>query len=617
MFIEISNNNGTRYIRISECIRKTVNGKRVSRKRVIKNIGPVSRFDDGKPDFESRVRKSYAAGIPIIKELQPYIEKKKNYEEYSFRISEHSAECIGHPKLFSNTIIDCVMRDLGIDKFLENGKKNSRIKYDIKGFVELLICGRILNPTSKYATLTQNNEYYSPIIPVGCNKFNIYDTLDFMYKWKRAIFSGINRDLIKSHRRNPLVIFYDVTNFFFEIQRPDPDVIDDNGVIVEKGLRKKGYSKENRHNPIVQMGLFMDDRGIPISFEQFPGNDNDPITVRKAMASSIDRMDFSRFIFLGDRAMCTDPNIAHIISGGNGYIISKSILKSSAEEREWIYDPKGYTQMGPDFKYKSTVRTRYIEGADGELTKVTEKVVATWSRSYYKKQMAESKSFMDFLEEYCDNPHKFRISTVHPTSIRPYLKDQYQNIDTNELFYAKTLRAMVDVEKIENERKSYGYYQIVTSEVEKGDLEIVDTYHGLTRIEDQFRVMKSVLDTRPIFVRRREHVEGHLAICTLALIIIRMIQLKVLEYKPELAQNSKDWSFGMSASRIQRALNKLTVEEMADQYYRFNNIDDPDLKLILDAFGINIPKKLFTRQELRSLRKEIVNKEKNRQKKQK
>lgn len=609
MFLEISNNNGTRYIRVSESIRKNVGGKRVTRKRVIKNVGPVSRFDDGKPDFEGRLKRSYEAGEPIINELQPYLEKKKNFEQYTLRISEHTKECIGHPKLFSNVIIESVMKDIGLDSLLENAKRNSRIKYDVKGFVKLLLCGRIMNPTSKYGTLVQNKDYYSPLVPDGTNGFNIYDTLDFIYKRRRSIFSRINRNLINAKRRNPLVIFYDVTNFFFEIERPDKDTLNEDGDIVEKGLRKVGVSKENRKTPIVQMGLFMDDSGIPISFEQFPGNTLDNNTVKKAMASSIDRMDFSRFIFIGDRGMCSSQNLSSIVQSGNGYIVSKSVLKSSNEDMEWIYDPKGYTSISQNFKYKSIIRNRVFYNEHGEPIKSPEKVVVFWDKRYYNRQVAENKSMMDFLESYCNNPARFRIGTIHASSVRPYLKHKYQNLDTGELLDASRFRTMIDYDKIEEEKKAYGYYQIITSEIEKTDREIIDAYHGLTRIEDQFRVMKSVLDTRPIFVRRPEHIEAHLALCVLALIIIRITQLKILDYKPELKNRTQNWSFGLSAERIQRALNKFTVEELADEYYRFNNVDDEDLKLLLGAFGIDIPTKLFTRSELRSMKKRIVNNE--------
>ena len=137
-------------------------------------------------------------------------------------------------------------------------------------------------------------------------------------------------------------------------------------------------------------------------------------------------------------------------------------------------------------------------------------------------------------------------------------------------------------------------------------LEAIEKYHGLTRIEDQFRVMKSDLETRPIYVRTREHIEAHLLICLIALTMIRMIQCKIC--RSGLVPKSDDitlWSMGLPAYRIQKALNKWKVELLADDLYRFTELDDPDLKLILDAFGIEIPVKLFRKTDLKSQIKNI------------
>ena len=163
---------------------------------------------------------------------------------------------------------------------------------------------------------------------------------------------------------------------------------------------------------------------------------------------------------------------------------------------------------------------------------------------------------------------------------------------------------MIDDEKVKSFENEMGYYQIVTSELEKDDLEIIDIYHGLSQIEDQFRTMKSTLDTRPIHLRTEEHIHAHLVLCTLALIVMRVIQNKIVDYqnincinRPTITKNkitrNKYWEFGLNGDRVQEALNKWTVDMLADGYYRFNNIDDKDLKLILDSFNISIEKKLY------------------------
>ena len=161
-------------------------------------------------------------------------------------------------------------------------------------------------------------------------------------------------------------------------------------------------------------------------------------------------------------------------------------------------------------------------------------------------------------------------------------------------------------EKLEEFKSHFGYYQIVTSEINMPVTEVIEKYHGLTRIEDQFRVMKSDLETRPVYVRTKEHIEAHLLICLIALTMIRMIQCKIC--RSGLVPKSDDitlWSMGLPAYRIQRALKKWNVELFADNLYRFTNLDDPDLKLIMDSFDIHIPAKLFNKTALKSQIKNI------------
>ena len=146
-----------------------------------------------------------------------------------------------------------------------------------------------------------------------------------------------------------------------------------------------------------------------------------------------------------------------------------------------------------------------------------------------------------------------------------------------------------------------GYYQIVTSELKRDPKTVIDKYHGLTQIEDQFRVTKGDLETRPLYVRTPEHVDAHLLICMIALIMMRIIQKRIRD----LGENTKEdvyWNVGMSGERIQAALNKWKVDALPDDLYRFMDVDDPDLSLILRAFNIEIPAKLYRKAELKSIK---------------
>ncbi|WP_300921777.1 IS1634 family transposase [uncultured Dubosiella sp.] len=601
MYIDIFKNNGTEYIRLRESYRtKTAEGKVAIRKRTICNIGPLSKFDDGQPDYLERLRESFRLGNPLIPELTEYTGKKPPIEKYSIRLQEGDPECVGHPQLYSHVFLDKLFDELGLEDFFRSYKGFSKIQYDVLNFVRLLVYGRILNPDSKMATLEQNDDYYTPLLK-NFNKYNVYDTLDFIYENKEKIIRRMNTSLVKKWHRNPEIIFYDVTNFFFEIEDPDEDVLDEYGNVIEKGFRKIGVSKENRKQPIVQMGLFMDDQGLPISIESFPGNTLDANTFKPAISKSIDGLEYARFIMIADRGMCNYQNVFHLLDQNNGYILAKSLLKSTKAEQEWAYSDDGFIQESRDFKYKSRIMKRTVKDANGKKRTVTENVIVYWSRNFYERDLHENARFLETLEKILKNPKGFRITDMQARMLRPFFKSDFFNSETGEVIAASKLKALLDKEKLEEFKSHFGYYQIITSEINMPPLEAIEKYHGLTRIEDQFRVMKSDLETRPVYVRTREHIEAHLLICLIALTMIRMIQCKICH--SGLVPKSDDitlWSMGLPAYRIQKALNKWKVELLADDLYRFTDLDDPDLKLILDSFDIRIPAKLFRKTDLKS-----------------
>ena len=605
MFIEAVQNNGKKYLRLVQSVRITnKSGYKVSQKKVILNIGPLDRFDDGQPDYVGRLKKSFKAGSPLISSLLPYCGEKNTAEIYRFSINEGSHDCFGHPKLFSHILLERILEELGLNTFFSSYKGFSKLQYDVYGFAKLLIFGRLLNPASKYATVRQNEDYYEPVLN-DFNPDNVYDTLDFIANNKDKIIRRINTNLVKKARRSPEIIYYDVTNFYFEIGSPDEDILDDEGNILEKGQRKMGVCKEERRLPIVQMGLFMDDAGIPIALETFPGNTLDHLTLRPALKKNIDGLDFSRFIMIADRGICNYQNLLHILDAGNGYIVSKSLLKSTGKEQEWAYSDEDFISVSDDFKYKSRIVKKNVKDENGNKRIVEEKVVVYWSRKFQFRAEQENKKFLDFLQKLQEHPENFRITAVQSKSLRKFFKKECINEKTGEILDSSKIRGLVDFNKVAEYRKSLGYYQIITSELTMDAQDVIDKYHGLTQIEDQFRVMKGDLDTRPLYVRTPEHVTAHLLICMISLILLRIIQKRLKDSGAAQINPDAYWSGGMSADRIQTALNKWKVDILPSDLYRFMDADDPDLKLILDAYGIKIPAKLYRRAELKHIKTEI------------
>ena len=527
MFIEAVQNNGKKYLRLVQSIRVTnKSGYKVSQKKVILNIGPLDRFDDGQPNYVERLKKSFKAGTPLIPSLSPYCDVKKAEETYRFTINEGSPDCFGHPKLFSHILMERILEELGLNAFFSSYKGFTKLQYDVYGFARLLIFGRLLNPASKYMTVRQNEDYYEPILK-DFNPDNVYDTLDFIADNKDKIIRRINTNLVKKAHRSPEIIYYDVTNFYFEIGEPDEDTFDEDGNLIEKGQRKIGVSKEERKLPIVQMGLFMDDAGIPIAIETFPGNTLDHLTLRPALKKNINGLDFSRFIMVADRGICNYQNLLHVLDAGNGYIVSKSLLKSTKEEQEWTYRDEDYISVSDDFKYKSRIVKKNVKDENGNTRAVEERVVVYWSRKFQLRAERENKKFLEFLQKLQEHPGNFRITAVQSKALRKFFKKECINEKTGEILDSSKIRGFVDFAKVAEYRKSLGYYQIVTSELTMDAQEVIDKYHGLTQIEDQFRIMKGDLNTRPLYVRTPEHVTAHLLICMISLILLRIIQKKL------------------------------------------------------------------------------------------
>lgn len=511
-------------------------------------------------------------------------------------MKENMNNRIGHSRIISNIVLEKLIEEIGIDRLFATMKKERKIKYDVYGFFKMLVMGRIMEPASKIETVRQNEEYYEPILKGKYNEDNVYDTLTFIGENKDKIVRRINTKLKEKYGAKKDYIYYAVTNFYFEREEDEEDEYDEEGNLKKKGFRKVGVSKENRRLPLVQMGLFMDNEGMPISIESFAGNTVDQKTLRPALSKNIEGLEFSRFVLVADRGICNEENIAHIVEAGNGYIISKSLLKKTKkQERQWAYSQEGYIKSGEDFKYKSRIINREITDEKGNKREIKEKVVVYWSRKFYERSIRENINFLNFIKKIQDKNNNFKISSTQVKALKRFMKEEYVNINTGEVINSKDIRMELDYEKVEEYKQGLGYYQIVTSEIGMRVEEIIEKYHGLTRLEEQFRIMKGTLETRPIYVWTQEHINAHLMICLISLIIIRMIQRQINKYTITTNTNGLTWHNELSADRIQKALNKFRVDVFQNDLYRLMDTDYADLNLIIKAFGMKIPNKMFIR----------------------
>jgi transposase len=598
MFIELIKNNGTDYLRVVEGYRVNEGGASKSRRRVVRNIGPLSRYDDGKPDYLARLRQSFKEGTPIIASLADLVEgkpvRKRILIEYDL---EKEEACYSNPKNIGYFVLDSFYDALGIYDVLGKHKSTTKIQYDLNGLAKLLVFERLLSPDSKSKTFRARDRYAFDVVSSE-NLIEIYRSLDCLNEKSEAIQKRMNHKIASSIGRNTEVCFYDVTNYYFEIGHNDEDILDETGAVIREGLRKKGPSKEKRGEPIVQMGLFIDDNGIPIAYQLFPGNNIDQTTLRPALKKSIDKLRFGKVIIVADGGLNSDKNIAHILSEGNGYILSKSTKKSAKTVKEWILEEDGYEwNKEKTFKVKSKIRMRIIKDENGEKSEITEKLVCYWSRKHYEKEVRENAKFIEYLESVVKFPDKLKDK---PRKIEKFLKKIEVDGETGEVMDTKTLLS-IDMDKIQQYMDLLGYYTIMTSETNKSEQEIINKYHGLSRIEDSFRITKSDLEGRPVHVWTREHINAHFLTCFISLTMIRMIQHRVLNHLGKSVLNEDGWESGISADRIKDALNSFQADALPGGYYRLTKPTE-DFRLIADSMGVNAELRLPTASELRQLK---------------
>ena len=598
MYIDCVTNNGKPYLRVAQSYTTRVDGVRKTRKRTILNIGPLARFDDGEPDYLARLKKSFLEGHPLIDGLEHLLEQKQASRKVLIEFDRDSDQAsMATPKNIGYFLLDGLYDGLGLYDVLNKHKSQSRIEYDLNGLARLLIFGRILWPDSKAETYRSKDRFVFDVAESG-NLAETYRALDVLHEKADAIQARMHYKIKRSVGRNTEICFYDVTNYYFEIEENDADILDSDGRVMQDGLRKKGPSKEKRGEPIVQMGLFIDDQGIPIAYQLFPGNHIDQTTLRPALKKSINKLSFGRVIIVADGGLNSDKNIAHILKEGNGYILSRSTKKSARPVKDWMLEENGYTwNQAGTFKVKSKIRKRTVKDEDGLSHEITEKLVCYWSKKHYDREMRENARFIAYLESVIANPDKLKDK---PRKIEKFLKKTEIDKETGEILDTET-RLTLDLDKLQEYLDLLGYYTIMTSELDKSDREIIDKYHGLSRIEDSFRITKSDLEGRPVYVNKRTHINAHFLICFIALTMVRLIQARVLKYLGKDLGSEDGWESGLSASRIKNALRSFQADALPGGYYRVTKPNE-DMQLILDAFGIYQDLRLPTVSELRQLK---------------
>ena len=619
MYLDCFKNYGKPYLRVVHNFYHNDNGKLKQRRVTLKNLGLLSNYDDGKPDLLKRLREQFKNGELVDLSEFDLTQLKKDKDT----IPAKDINLKLNPKNIGYLFLNQIYHDLGIDVFLNRIKADSKIEYDLNGLTKLLVFERILNPQSKKKTFENKNRYLFSIT-TSTDLNDIYKALDVLDENSKKIQNRMNTKIKNSSiGRVTNLTYYDVTNYYFETMYGDDDVyeLDENNeivkdekgqpVIIKKGFRKKGVSKEGKKEPIVQMGLFIDNNGIPVSHKLFPGNTQDKTTFKNVLENDVDDMDLGRIVVVADNGMNTQENKYLIVNKNNGYIVSKSVKKSWKKMGPWALDNTDYTEIKNSFgevvfKYKSRINeielTYKSEDGTKNKKKVKEKEIIYWSKKHYEKEVNQNRKFIEYLESCKAHPDKLKDKE---RKSQQFIKTVDIDKETGEVIHPEKVIVFLD-EKLKKYKETMGFYSIVTSEIEEDDREIINRYHGLSRIEDSFRIIKSDLEGRPIYVWTEEHIKAHFLICFIALTIIRIMQYKILKYENKSTLNVDGWEQGITAEKLKESLNQFQADQVYCDYYKITAIDN-EIDKILKSIGINFQFEEYSIQEIKTLRKLINN----------
>lgn len=499
-----------------------------------------------------------------------------------------------------------IFRDLNITDVLKSKQYSSKIEYSLSKACELLTYSRILNPGSIKYTYEHKNQFFEPF---DVSLDDLYRSLKPMLECKENIFKSIWDNTKDNYNRDASTSFYDCTSYYYEIEYDDPDVVNEQGEVIKKGLRKRGPEKNHRPDPIVEMGLLLDKCGFPISYNIFPGNTREIETLLPEIKKIKNRHNIDKVIVVADRGLNCSDNMVKMAGldldkkNRDGYVYGQSIRGADQEFKDWVLKDdyiidKIINEDGDEiiFKHKSRMypKKMNITRKDKGLTKsgnkrkqsitVDQKQMVYYSQKYADKQKKDRQMVIEKAKDLIKHPGSYTKATSYGAA------GYVNNIQFDEKtgVIADGSELSLNQKKIDEESKYDGYYSIVTSEENLSDLEIRNIYKRLSKIEETFKITKSEFNARPINVRLEDHIDAHFLVCFISLVIIRILQNEI---------NDK-YSIKILLERMKNF--KCTHE--AGNLYKFIGYK-PEIQYLNRKIGLNMDKKYDTRENIKKILK--------------
>ena len=449
-----------------------------------------------------------------VQKLNQEFRNKKQSEKYR-QISEESPE-----KFLGYFPLKNLNDSLGCKKYIDLMQTATNFRFNVFDMMSALIYARTVHPCSKSRT-------YDEVIPKLFEKYGfslnqLYDGLEYIGSEYEKVIEIFNHQVSRKYPFDISHTYFDCTNFYFEIDREDD-------------FRLKGPSKENRKEPIVGLGLLLDAKQIPVGMKMYPGNESEKPVLRNIIDELKQRSHISgRTIRVADKGLNCFNNILHALKSGDGYIFSKSVKTLPETEKTWVLlgndykdvtDQKGEVlyrikECVDDFPYSYT-----DEAGQRKTIRLTEKRIVT-----YNPKLAEKQKFE--INKQIEKAKKLRACEAKKSEYGDSAK--YVTFISADKKGEKTdgkIKMELNESAIEKAKQLAGYNMIVTSETRMPASEIYAAYHNLWRIEESFRMMKSQLDARPVYLQKEDTITGHFLICYLVVLLTRLLQIYVLNDK--------------------------------------------------------------------------------------
>lgn len=506
---------------------------------------------------------------------------------------------------------------LNLSDFFKSVSSDRKITYDCNKICQFLTYARILDPASKYGTYDKLDTYYEKPQVEYQHMIRFLDILDRNSdQYLKHLFDN-SENIVK---RDTSVMYYDCTNYFFETEKPDEEIVDEVTGEIIFGLRQFGISKENKTSPIVEMGLIMDSRGIPISMCIHPGNTNEQLTAVPLEKEVIKITGNKKFIYCADAGLGSYNIRKFNDMGGRAYIVTQSVKKLGQEIKDIVFNDSNYRLLSNDdaitlkemrtfnkkdannlslyndFAYKvipanTAMDTGLYEEKvykNGRTKKVKVKgtlhqyIIVTFSRKMMEYQRTIRERQLERAKKLLrlKDPEKIKKG---PNNIRRFLKNTSSD----------TANYVLDMDKIHEEEKYDGFYAVATN-LDDSAKDILAVAQNRYKIEDCFRIMKTNFDARPVFLRKPERIRAHFLICYTALLIYRLMECKL-----------DDNLTHVTTSNLIKTLRNMNVVNMDDMYYKSIYSGSQALDALERCFELQLNRKYYRPSDLNKIVKKF------------